>query len=142
MQLIEIWYWQNSLCITKVSKVLITIKNKHGVNVGTTEGRLLIEKEKLRVIRDKNKEVDYAYISITSDNKLKYIYTYKEIGAYKVYVTYDEKQIKEKVYVTVSYQTIDLKSCKLYCEIKIHNSKNPHYKYCIFIWGFKTLSRK
>ena len=27
------------------------------MNFGTKEGRLLIEKEKLRVIRDKNKEV-------------------------------------------------------------------------------------
>ena len=36
------------------------------MNVNTKEGRLLIEKEKLRVIRDKNKELDYAYISIAN----------------------------------------------------------------------------
>ena len=103
--------------LQEVSTVLVTLKDKLGVNVGTKEGRLLIEKEKLRVIRDKNKEVDYTFISITSDNKLKYTYTYKEIGTYKVYVTYEEKQIKDQVDVTVSYQTIDLKSSKLYYDL-------------------------
>ena len=103
--------------LQEVSTVLVTLKDKLGVNVGTKEGRLLIEKEKLRVIRDKNKEVDYTYIGITSDNKLKYTYTYKEIGDYKVYVNYDQKQIKDKVDVTVSYQTIDLKSSKLYYDL-------------------------
>ena len=59
----------------------------------------------------------YNYNSNTNDFKLKYNYIYKEIGKYKVSVTYDKKQIGEKKDVTVSYQTVDLKTSKLYYDI-------------------------
>ena len=113
-------YWtidKTAYVINEVSVVLVTLKDRLGVNVGTKEGRLLIEKDKVRAITNKDKDVDYDYNSITSDNNIKYTFTYRTIGDYQVFVTYDGNQIKEKVPITVSYQKIDLKTSKLYYDL-------------------------
>ena len=108
---------KTSYVINEISTVLVVLKDRLGVNVGIVEGRLLTEKEKVKVYTNKDKDIEYDYNSITSENNIKYLYTYKAIGNYKVRVTYDGQQIKDKVDVTVSYQKIDLKSSKLYYDL-------------------------
>ena len=99
------------------STVLVTLRDRLGVNVGTVEGRLLKEKDLVKVVTNNGKDALYDYNSITNDNEIKYKYNYTLIGNYKVSVTYDGKQIKEKKDVTVSYPKIDLKTSKLYYDL-------------------------
>ena len=113
-------YWtidKTEYILYESSNVLVTLLDKYGVNLGTIEGKLTEEKGKLSVIANKDKDIPYDYNSITDDNNIKFIYSYKAIGNYKVSVSYDGKQIDEKVDVSVSYQTIDLKNSQLYYDI-------------------------
>ena len=113
-------YWsidKTEYTIQETSTVLVTLLDRYGVNLGIIEGKLLQEKDKLKVITHKDKDLYYEHNSITSENKLKYLYIYKEIGNYKVSVTYDGQQIKNKVDITVSYQKIDLKTSQLYYDV-------------------------
>ena len=113
-------YWaidKTEYIINESSTVLVTLVDKYGVNLGGVSGQLEKEKDNLKVVTHKDKDIEYNYNSVTKDNNIKYLYTYKAIGTYEVSVTYDGKQIGEKKTVTVSYQKIDLKSSKLYYDI-------------------------
>jgi len=143
-------YWtidKTAYIIKETSTVLVTLVDKLGVVIGTQEGRLNKEQGKVSVVTNKDKDLAYTYNSNTNDFKLKYNYIYKEIGKYKVSVTYDKKQIGEKKDVTVSYQTVDLKTSKLYYDIgdnkenlmlttvqtNIDNKKyTPFYKFYLY----------
>ena len=96
------------------STVLVILRDRLGVNVGTVEGRLLKEKDLVKVVTN---NLLYNYNSITSENEIKYKYNYTVIGKYQVSVSYDGKQIKDKKNVTVSYPKIDLKASKLYYDL-------------------------
>ena len=114
-------YWtidKTNYILYESSTVLITLLDKLGVNIGTIEGQLLKEKDKISVVANNaEKNSLYNYISITSNNNLKYIYEYQSIGKYNVSVSYDGKQLQQKVEITVSYQKIDLKESKLYYDL-------------------------
>ena len=100
------------------SIVLVTLKDRLGVNVGTVEGKLTSEKDKVVVSSTANsKAYEYKYNSVTNDNNLKYTYSYQLIGSYEVSVTYDGEEIPENKNITVSYQEIDLKTSKLYYDL-------------------------
>ena len=91
--------------------------DRYGVNLGTISGKLLEEKEFLEVITHKDKDLTYGFDSITSNNNIKFLHPYKSIGTYEVSVYYDKKQIGESKTISVAYQTIDLKSSKLFYDI-------------------------
>ena len=113
-------YWKidkTEYKLQETSTVLVTLLDRYGVNLGIIEGKLLEEKDKLKVVTYKDKDLEYNYNSITSDNNIKYLYLYREIGNYQVSVAYDGKLIGEKVDVTVSYQKIDLKTSQLYYDV-------------------------
>ena len=107
----------------ETSTVLITLVDRLGVNVGIVEGRLLKEKEKIEVVADNyGKNSLYNYYSVTNDYRLKYTFKYQLVGKYNVSVTYDNKQIKDKKEVSVSYQQIDLQKSMLY--YNLYNGKD------------------
>ena len=113
-------YWtidKTEYILNESSNVLVTLLDKYGVNLGTIEGKLSEEKGKLSVVANKDKDLPYDYDCITGDYNIKFKYSYKAIGTYKVSVSYDGEQINEKVDVSVSYQTIDLKNSQLYYDI-------------------------
>ena len=100
------------------SIVLVTLKDRLGVNVGTVEGKLVSEKDKVVVSTTANEKTNkYDYNSIANDNNIKYTYYYQLIGSYEVSVTYDGQEIPESKNITVSYQVIDLKTSKLYYDL-------------------------
>ena len=113
-------YWtidKTEYILYESSNVLVTLLDKYGVNLGVIEGKLLEEKDKLSVVTNKDKDLPYDYDSITDDNNLKFKYSYKAIGTYKVSVSYNGEQIGEKEDVSVSYQKIDLKNSQLFYDI-------------------------
>ena len=113
-------YWtidKTEYILYESSNVLVTLLDKYGVNLGTIENKLSEIKEKLSVLANKDKDLPYDYDSITDDNNIKFKYSYKAIGTYKVFVSFNGEQIGEKVDVSVSYQTIDLKNSQLYYDI-------------------------
>ena len=113
-------YWtidKTEYILYETSTVLVTLVDRYGVNLGTISGKLLEEKDKLKVITHKDKDLTYDFDSITSDNNIKFLHSYKSIGEFEVSVYYDEKQIRERKTINVAYQTIDLKSSKLFYDI-------------------------
>ena len=100
--------------IKETSTVLVTLRERYGVNVGTEPGRLENERQFVTVVTNNGKNLPYDFNTITDDNKLKYLYSYQEVGKYKVSVDYDKKQIGDKKDVIVKYPEIDLKNSKLY----------------------------
>ena len=114
-------YWsidKTEYIVQETSTVLIVLNDKYGVNVGTVSGRLEKEKEKVKVVANSEKDLySYSYSSITNEINLKYTYIYEETGKYQITISYDNQQIKEKVEIIVSYQTIDIKTSKLYYDI-------------------------
>ena len=98
--------------LNEKSTVVVTLKDRYEVNVATEEGRLTKEETKTKVVTNESK--DSKYTSSVQEETIKYTYTYVVIGKYEVTVTYDGQQIKEKTDVTVSYQTVDTKTSKLY----------------------------
>ena len=114
-------YWtidKTEYILKETSTVLVTLCDRYGVNVGIVEGRLLKEKDYVNVTTNNGKDISYNYNSITDDNQIKYKYQYIVIGQYEVRVTYDGKQIGDRVNVTVIYQKIDPKTSKLYYVIE------------------------
>ena len=100
------------------SIVLVTLRDRLGVNVGTVEGKLSTEKDKVVVSSNGNQKYStYEFNTITNDNNIKYTYSYGLIGDYEVSVTYDGQVIPENKDITVSYQVIDLKASKLYYDL-------------------------
>ena len=111
-------YWtidKTDYIIKETSIVLVTLVDRLGVNIGTVEGRLLKEKDSVKVVTTKDKDILYSYNSNTNDFSLKYNYQYKEIGKYNVSVSYKGKEIKPYVVeVSVSYEKVNLKTSKLF----------------------------
>ena len=98
--------------LNEKSTVVVTLRDRYEVNVATEEGRLVKEEKVTKVTTTESKEKKYT--SEVQKETIKYTYTYTIIGKYEVVVTYDGKQIKEKSDVTVSYQSVDTKTSKLY----------------------------
>ena len=110
-------YWEidkTAYILKETSTVLVTLVDKYGVNIGTIEGQLLKEKEKVKVYTNNGKDLLYGYNSITNDINMKYLYQYILIDDYEVRVTYDGIQIGKRENITVSYQTIDLQKSQLF----------------------------
>jgi len=113
-------YWEidkTEYIIYETSTVWVTLLDRYGVNVGTVAGRLLKEKDLVKVVTNKDKDILYDFNTVTTDNKLQYNHEYKATGTYQVSATYDGKQIRDKKEVHVNYQKIDLKNSKLYYDI-------------------------
>ena len=98
--------------LNEKSTVVVTLRDRYSVNVATETGRLVKEEKSTQVTTTESKEKKYT--SEVQKETIKYTYSYTIIGKFEVVVTYDGKQIKEKSDVTVSYQTVDSKTSKLY----------------------------
>ena len=113
-------YWtidKTNYIANEKSIVLVTLKDKLGVEVGTVKGKLDKEQGNVKVITTKKSvEKKYAYNSIKT-NSLEYKYNYTEIGDYKVTVKYNNVIIKPEKSIKVAYQEIDLTKSKLYYDI-------------------------
>jgi len=139
--------------LNEKSTVEVTLKDRYEVNVATEEGRLTKEETKTKVVTNESK--DSKYTSSVQKETIKYTYTYVVIGKYEVTVTYDGQQIKEKTDVTVSYQTVDTKTSKLYYD-KGDNKENfmsttsetnidnlhytPFYKFYLYTSGGEKIT--
>ena len=106
---------KNIYILKEVSTVTVTLRDKYEVNVATEQERLVKEQPKTKVVTKESKEYQYTFSKI-EDINLKYVYPYAIIGKYEVTVTYDGKQIGKKSDVTVTYQTVDTKTSKLFYE--------------------------
>jgi len=112
-------YWtidKTSYILKETSTISVYLLDRLGVNLGTLEGKLNTEKDKIRVITNKEQDYSYNFNSLTS-TEIKYTYTYEQIGDYQVSVTYNGKEIGDKKKIKVAYQKADLKNCKLYYNI-------------------------
>jgi hypothetical protein len=131
--------------LNEKSTVEVTLRDRYEVNVATEQGRLVKEEKSTQVVTKDTK--DNKYTSEVQKSTIKYTYTYTVIGKYELTVTYDGKQIGEKTEITVSYQTVDTKTSKLYYdkgdnketfmsteqETNIDNLKyTPFYKFYLY----------
>ena len=110
---------KTSYIIKETSTVLVTLRDRLGVNIGTIEGKLLEEVQNLKVVATDsgNKEYNYKYNSITDDANIKYLNEFNIVDKYLVSVSYNGAQIGDKVEITVSYDVISLKDSKLYYDL-------------------------
>ena len=101
--------------IKESSTVVVTLRDKYEVNVGTQEGRLEKEIKNTNVVTKQTTETKYE--SKITKTTITYTYTYSEIGKYELSVTYNNQQIEKKTEVTVSYQEISTEKSKLFYDI-------------------------
>ena len=116
-------YWtidKSSYILKETSTVNVYLVDKYGVNLGTENKRLDKERSSIIVTAKKTKDFPYAYNSVTS-TFAKYTYAFQDIGTYKISVKYKGKTIGQEKNIAINYQTVDLKTSKLYYNI---NNKN------------------
>ena len=119
-------YWtidKDSYILKETSTINVYLVDKLGVNLGTESERLNNEKGSVTVVANKENDISYTYNSLTS-TYIKYIHAFEDIGTYKISVKYKGKLIGQEKNIIINYQTVDLKSSKLYYNIDNKND-NP-----------------
>ena len=116
-------YWtidKTSYIMMETSTISIYLLDKLGVNLGTLNEKLNVEKNSLSVIYNNGKNQYYSYKSTSSSNVM-YTHVYNQKGNYKVSVSYKGKEIGQKKNINVAYKKVEMKNSKLYYNI---NNKN------------------
>ena len=114
---------KDSYILKETSTINVYLVDKLGVNLGTESERLNNEKGSVTVVANKENDISYTYNSLTS-TYIKYIHAFEDIGTYKISVKYKGKLIGQEKNIIINYQTVDLKSSKLYYNIDNKND-NP-----------------